>query len=428
MGNKFPRVLILSSVSLTIGPAKIAEDYYKALRAYGLECDLLLLKEENDHPEYFYVRANKEYTRSDAVRLWTTLRLKPQQFKCNFFYTYEWLPLISPHDITDAIHKQYDLVITVFWQEGFSFQTMKAIYDKIHCLFIFACVDYSTMSGGCHFFGDCERYKYGCGYCVQQGSNFKYDFTFSNVRYRKRFIKKIKPVIRVNHYLKQFYNQSYLWKGYNRMEISPAPTIDTDIFKPLDKIVCREKYNIIPNKKFVIMFASQYLTNPRKGIDYFIEALQILKNRFTKEQASNILVLGVGREHEKVAERIPFDFKAIGYVPIETLPELFSISDCFICSSVNDAGPMMVNQSLCCGTPVVGFDMGAVQSVVKNKGTGYCAKLKDSEDLAQGIETIYCLTKEEKNSMSQKCREVALSTSSYNAFAQSIVDIYSRWR
>jgi len=40
---------------------------------------------------------------------------------------------------------------------------------------------------------------------------------------------------------------------------------------------------------------------------------------------------------------------------------------------------------MCCGTPVVGFNIGGIPDIIKHKENGYLAKYKDAEDLANGI-------------------------------------------
>jgi len=42
-------------------------------------------------------------------------------------------------------------------------------------------------------------------------------------------------------------------------------------------------------------------------------------------------------------------------------------------------------ESMCCGIPVVGFDVGGIPDMISHKVNGYLAKYKDSEDLASGI-------------------------------------------
>lgn len=40
-------------------------------------------------------------------------------------------------------------------------------------------------------------------------------------------------------------------------------------------------------------------------------------------------------------------------------------------------------ESMCCGTPVVGFNVGGIPDMISHKENGYLAKYKDSEDLTE---------------------------------------------
>lgn len=71
-----------------------------------------------------------------------------------------------------------------------SYRTIEEIYDKLHCVFRFNMVDYSPMSGGCHFTGNCEGYQHACGCCPAFESQDPNDFTHQNVMYRERVLKK----------------------------------------------------------------------------------------------------------------------------------------------------------------------------------------------------------------------------------------------
>lgn len=425
-----PRILVLSSVSPKVGPAIIGEQIYLALKQKGLDVDFMTKYPEPDHPEYLWV-VNENYDKRFWVRvkrklLWWIAgcwRQKPGHF---FSYTWEIFPPVPSHYVVDAIKKQYDLVVVVFWQTLLSFNSIERIYDRIHCQFQFIGVDYSQMSGGCHFTGNCQNYKTGCGKCPAVYSKYKNDFTAWNVRFRKRVYEKVKPIVYGNLYMHDFYRESYLLRNA-RCEILPSAIIDTDFFKPLPTGLLRMKYSIPWQKRKIVFFACQNLDDERKGLSYLIEALEILKKQLGTE-SSEVLIVTAGNYFERIKERIPFDSIGLGYVSMNELPEIYSLASLFVCPSVNDAGPMMVNQSLCCGTPVVGFDMGAVKQVVKGKGTGICIPLRDTQALADGIMTILQMPPEEYKKMSQKAREVALQTSSYEAQANAIMEVYEKYR
>lgn len=424
-----PKTLIISSCSLKSGPAVIAGQYYDALRKKGIDVDLMLKYPDQERPEALFV-VKEGYDNKWIVRLKRRFqRMIAGVKKINptnaFFYTKEIYPPVPASKVVSAIKKKYDLVIIVFWQEMLSFETIQRIYDKLHCQIQFLCVDYSHMSGGCHFVGLCERYKVGCGMCPGVYSRKDKDFTAWNVQFRKKVYDRVKPVVFGNHHMQEFYKESFLLRN-SRVETFHSMIIDTEEFKPLERTVMKDKLGILPVKKSVIFFACQNLDDERKGIKYLLEALNILHNKIS-DKADEVLVIMAGKDFEKVSSMIPFDSKGFGYVAMDKLPELYSASTVFVCPSVNDAGPMMVGQSLCCGTPVVGFDMGSVKDLVKDKGTGICVPLRDSKALAKGIETMIKMPQTEYNNISARCREVAMKYCSYDAQADMILNAYYKY-
>lgn len=423
-----PSVLVISSASPSRGPAVIGLQYYKALKQKGLEVDFLTKYPEPNHPEFLWVVENgydnKFYVKLKRKLRWLLVGGRPKEKEHFFFYTYEKWPPVPSRLVLKAIKKKYDLVFILFWQRLLSFDTVEKIYDKLHCQIQIGGVDYSQMSGGCHFTGNCQNYKTGCGSCPAFRFNWKNDFTAWNVRFRKRVYEKVKPIVAGNLYMYQFYKESYLLKNA-RVEIGGIPIIDTDIFQPKDKIALRNKYNIPEEKNYIIFFGCQNLNDERKGMRYLLDAFVFLRQMI--QDVANVLVISAGKNFESIKDKIPFDSIDFGYVDLNVLSDLYSMATCFVCPSIDDAGPMMVNQSICCGTPVVGFDMGAVKQVVKNQGTGICVPLKDSNALAEGMYKILTLPQIEYKEMSLCARQVAMATSSFEAQANLILSTYAKY-
>lgn len=99
-----------------------------------------------------------------------------------------------------------------------------------------------------------------------------------------------------------------------------------------------------------------------------------------------------------MAEAIPFKTRFMGYLFDEYSTMLvYNAADVFIVPSIADNQPTTVQESLCCGTPVVGFDVGGIPDMIKHKENGYLAKYKDPVDLALGIQ--YCLAEKIKGYM-----------------------------
>ncbi len=427
--RKTPRVLILSSCPIGRGAPAIADQYYEALKRKGIEVDLLLKEPEANRPDIMSV-LDKGQKSNFFIKLFNFIKgkLYKQQYpkpNYGFFYRKENEPPLDSKTITNKITKQYDLIYVVFWQTMLSFESIDKIYDKLHCQFQFAGVDYSQMGGGCHFTNGCERYKSGCGCCPAFDSEDKNDFTAWNVQYRKKVYDKVKPIVYGNHYMQEFYSKSILLKNA-RIELRHSMIIDTDVFKPLPPMPLMIKYGIPLEKKFIVFFACQNLDEDRKGVKYLIEAFNILNKRYP-ELYKDILVVMAGENYNKIKKLIPYESRGFGYVPMNNLPELFSVSKLFVCPSVNDAGPMMVGQSLCCGTPVVGFDMGAVKDLVKGNNVGICVPLRDSEALAEGMMKVLSMSELEYDKVVKNSRAVALKYCSFDVQADLILKTYYKY-
>ena len=92
------------------------------------------------------------------------------------------------------------------------------------------------------------------------------------------------------------------------------------------------------------------------------------------------------------------------------LIQLYQMADVYVCATLADAGPMMVNQALLCGCPVVAFPVGVSVELVQTGQTGYLAKYGDSADLAKGVDVILSLAQKEWNEMSANCRKLGVDT------------------
>ena len=364
MPDKNIRILYISSLYPLKGPGVIGLRDFQRMRNAGLNVDMLTLTQVDGHPEILYVKGHnflQKAFRYFLYKIKKMLRLSVKQNKHApffFFYEKENQPPIPTDRIMKCIKKDYDLVIVYFWQQMLSFETVEAIYDKMHPVVFFFPPDYSHMTGGCHFPGTCKRYQVGCGCCPAIGSQDENDFTHWNVEYRERIYNKVKPVVFGNSYMQEFYANSYLCKNVKRVKSSLD--IDTDNYYPVDTNELREQLCIANKDCFIVGFGCQGLTDPRKGISILIESLKLWYQSMSENSRTMIIVVAAGRDFDKIKDSIPFKSIGLGMLPINKLPEFYSLIDIFVCSSVNDAGPSMVGQSIACGTPVVGFEMGAL--------------------------------------------------------------------
>lgn len=430
MPNSKPRILYISSANPLKGPGTIGMTHYRQLKSAGFEVDMLTFYKVEGHPDILYVYSKKrkptllQRIRGRYRRI-TNTTLPGQPYF--FFYKKEKYPPVPIADVLKVITKDYDMLVVYFIQGMLSFATIDAIYEKLrHPVTFFIAPDFSYMTGGCHFPGDCHNYQTGCGCCPAINSHKENDFTHWNAAYRKKVYEKIKPIVFGNSYMQSFYRQSYLLK--DGRTVRGKVVANTELYRPLNKSELRQKYHIDEDVKFIIAFGCQQFYDERKGMKYLIEALCQWCQTLTEHERNQILLLAAGSSFDEIQSELPFPSIGLGMIPIEQLPEFYSIADVFVCPSVNDPGPSMVLQSICCGTPVVGFEMGAMLDFVKDKGTGYCAKLKNSKDLMKGIDKYYRMSIEERITISSYCRDQVLSQYTSDEKLNQWMELYNKYK
>lgn len=257
-------------------------------------------------------------------------------------------------------------------------------------------VDMNHFTGGCHYAWDCTGYISGCttncpAIISEEGKDIA----------RRNFETKLSnakngcfKVIGMSKWTINQAKTSLIYKE-QREYFNVNSLIDTHVFNTRSREFAKGIFNLDP-KKFYILMGCQHANAKRKGFEFLVEALQILDARLTKSEKDKIEIIIVSRNNSNKFEEIPFQKQYLEYITdYRLLSLLYQATDVFVNSSIEDAGPMMVSEALACGTPVVGFDMGVVNNMVKNGYNGYKASLKDSNDLANGIYTVFNLSKED---------------------------------
>jgi glycosyltransferase involved in cell wall biosynthesis len=247
--------------------------------------------------------------------------------------------------------------------------------------------DMWNISGGCHYSFSCDKYKTGCHNCQMLAGNKENDLAASGFKKKMRLYAKFDNLffISPSKWLYKCAKEAILT---NNKPVYYIPNVlDNTLFKPFDKKIAKQILNI-DSAQTVIAFGAVSVSSPYKGWSYLQEALQLLA---TDENYKNIIVLIFGSGYNKqIADNIPFKTKFMGYLGDEySTMIVYNAADVFIVPSLADNQPTTVQESLCCGTPVVGFDVGGIPDMINHKENGYLAKYKDAEDVCNGVK--YCL-------------------------------------
>jgi glycosyltransferase involved in cell wall biosynthesis len=302
-----------------------------------------------------------------------------------------------------------DAIIILFAKNFINSKNIYELHKKTGKPVYWMMYDTSPVTGGCHYTWDCLGYQNSCGNCPGLFSNDQFDVTYQNLLYKKKYIDKtnISLVLASEwQYLQAKKSIIFKDKPIHKIFIS----INPDVFKIVPKEISRKKVGVATEKK-VIFFGAKTFRDERKGFKYLLEALKILKLLLKEESGlmESVHLLIAGEETEKFKNELPFEYSNLGLLNnSDGVASAYQAADIYLCPSIEDAGPSMVNQSIMCGTPVVSFAQGVSLDIVVTGKTGYLARLKDSEDMAKGIYNILKMADDEYMEMKMSCRKMAL--------------------
>lgn len=312
-------------------------------------------------------------------------------------------PPIPPSLIVKNIKKEYDAVITGFWQGLLNSTTLAAIYERLHCPIIIPSPDMAPITGGCYYFGECRNFHDGCGKCPLLESSETYDQSRINFQLKRQNYSKINCAFLGNTWMRKHAEKSKLFSNIFHLEVM----IDPNVFSPSEMNVARTELGLGENDRFMILIASSF--QPRKGVKDIAYAIERFINNTLpdKNQAVEFIVIGDGY-FTSLTKNLKIKTHYLGTVNTSQLVNCYRAANLFISASNDDAGPSMINQSLMCGTPVVCYDNGTALDVIVNNVSGYKSAPGDRDGLAQGIVEILGLSSEKYNEMRKASRDMAM--------------------
>lgn len=430
-------ILILNTHNPLKASGIVALDLFHQLKEKNHAVKLLVNNHDNDYPEGIISLESPLAARRKLMQEkieWRLNKLK-QFFKLkdkiktdpNYFFSQldEKKQIYKTRRILEAAGMKPDMIIILF-AKGFInskniYELQKGTGAKIFWLMF----DMAPFTGGCHYAWECKRYQMNCGNCPGLYSSDPLDISHKNLLIKKEFLDRVNiHVMAGSEWQYQQASMSTVFKNKPIHKI--LLPINPSVFKPVDKVKLRSDLKVKPNKK-VIFFGAVGLSEKRKGIQFLIESLKKLKELISKSDSDlgdKILLLIAGRGFDAINGSLPFESQYLGYLDNNYgIASAFQAADVFLCPSIEDSGPMMINQSIMSGTPVVSFEMGVSLDLVISGETGYRAKLKDSSDMAQGIYDILNLSASDYNRLSIRCRNLGLKSCSPEIRIQFFEDI-----
>jgi glycosyltransferase involved in cell wall biosynthesis len=276
--------------------------------------------------------------------------------------------------------------------------------------------DMWSFTGHCAYSDGCDRWKIGCGHCPYPEAypqiyrdGTRLEWRLKHWTYQRSNLTIVTP----SRWLFDQVQQSML----NQFAVHHIPYgIDTEIYQPLDRQQCRAKFKI-PDNHRVLLFAAADFKDPRKGGDLLIQALQHLPNQ-------EITVLILGECDRSITHSISLPVIQLGYVSDDREKAIaYNAADLVVFPTRADNLPLVLQESLACGTPIVSFRIGGVPDLVRPDQTGYLAEPENAIDLKDGI--VQLLENPAlRDRMREYCRKIAVTEYALELQAKRYSDLY----
>lgn len=321
---------------------------------------------------------------------------------------------ISTKIIRKKYNKGYFDYIFIYYTSNFlSTSEIRRLAKFYSARLVFYPMDMASLTGGCHYAWACEGYKKTCENCEVVSTKI------ASLLIKNNFINKQKMLAENNslafagsELLNKQLKDSLLFK--NIQVYKNLLPIDEMVFSPVNRAEIRSKLGF-NDSEFIIYFGAQSLDDPRKGIAILLEALALLFQKKENGYSKQITLLSVGRSKPKYHPIVSNFSKTIHLDFIydqKLFSGIYSAVDLFISPSIEDSGPMMVNESILSGTPVVAFKTGVALDLVKNGCSGFLADSFSSESLLSAINKILLLDLTQYQSLRESTRNIGLKLTS----------------
>lgn len=202
-------------------------------------------------------------------------------------------------------------------------------------------------------------------------------------------------------------------------------------FYPVNQAYARKQLGLNEDENIILQLGRMV---PRKGVDNVIEALFFLKLSTRK---TRLLIVGGEAETpdpkscpeiarlQKIAEELGVESSVtfVGRRDRHLLKYFYSAADIFITTPWYEPFGITPLESMACGTPVIGANVGGIKYSVKNGATGYLVPPKDPQALALKIDHLLS-NKTLLKRMQVNCLKRVHHLFTWKKIAESVANVY----
>lgn len=310
--------------------------------------------------------------------------------------------------------KDRDIIHLHWINDFFEYESFfKRFSDK---KFVWTLHDMNPITGGCHHSDECLKFESVCLACPQLKNTIDENYSKIVQDAKINALKHLKDeqliVASPSVWLLELSRKSQIMGRFRHILVHNPSFKDVSLNTTKDNL--RKKLGLPADKK-IVLFASGNLNNTRKGIAILFQAVRLL------ERKKDILLVGIGHKAKRQAG---LDIIYTGSLSnVELLASYFYAADIFVTPSLAENSPLVVIESLCCGTPVVASDVGGIPDLINNDN-GILFPTGNIPVLVNAIASSLF----EKKFDREKIRQDAISLHSPTKIALDYLNVYKSFK
>jgi len=389
----------------------------EALNNNGVKCKMLVRDKETDSLTVCALSSpwrQQWHFLWERLLIWLHLRLKRQ-------HLFEVDIANSGTDITCLPEFQEADVIHLHWinQGMLSLKNIRKILKSGKPV-VWTMHDLWPATAICHYARGCEQFHQACCRCPLLPGNNPHDMAYRVWQKKLNMLSGQRlTFVACSEWLAGEARKSALLKEQTICSI--PNTIDTRLFCPQDKAAAKSALKL-PTDRRIILFVSQRVTDPRKGIDYLVDAIRHLTDQHPELYQQAVIAI-LGGHAEEVGPLLTLPVYSLGYISQpQRIVNAYNAADVFVLPSLEDNLPNTLMEAMACGVPCVGFKVGGIPEMIDHGVNGYVANFRDATDLARGI--AHVLTSADYASLSRQCLHKVARCWSQQSVAARYTEIY----
>ena len=155
--------------------------------------------------------------------------------------------------------------------------------------------------------------------------------------------------------------------------------VDHSIYKPMDKVKCKEKFGLCVDDKHVLIVSASF---ERKRLDLAKEI-----NKEITNSRKDVKIIKTGYD-----DGLKGMSMSMGYIAEEDMPYLFNAADVYMHTAEYEGFGLPILEAMACGVPVVVSNRASIPEVVGDYGN--MVNLDSDDSIEQFVEKILeCIEK-----------------------------------